>query len=137
LRRWSDALAAGDMERAATELAPDIEIEDRDIPDAAGTDSFQQWMGRWNESWDSWRSEDVETTPIGEVRVLALFRIIVTGKGSGIELERDDALVADFRDAKITRIAYYNDQEQAREAAGMNASDADRATPSSRGEPAS
>jgi len=45
--------------------------------------------------------------------------MIVRGKGSGIELARDDAALAEFRDGKIVRIGYYNDQAQALEAAGL------------------
>ena len=73
----------------------------------------------WNESWDSWRLEDVELLPSGEDKVLGLFRMIVKGKGSGIELARDDAILAEFAEGKIVRIGYYNDHAQAREAAGL------------------
>ena len=49
-----------------------------------------------------------------------LFRMIVIGKGSGIELARNDALVARFRDGKIVKLGYYNDQEYARRDAGQS-----------------
>jgi ketosteroid isomerase-like protein len=45
-----------------------------------------------------------------------------TGKGSGIELARDDATITEFRDGKIAKIGYYNDQTRAREAAGLSGS---------------
>jgi ketosteroid isomerase-like protein len=53
-------------------------------------------------------------------RTISLFKMIAKGKGSGIELVRDDAVVADFRDGRIVRLAYYNDQSQALEAAGLS-----------------
>ena len=56
---------------------------------------------------------------MGEDRTISLFKMIVRGKGSGIELTRDDAVLAEFRDGKIVRIGYYNDQAQALEAAGL------------------
>ena len=40
-------------------------------------------------------------------------------KGSGVELSRADAVVADHRDGKIVRLGYYNDRDQALEAAGL------------------
>ena len=46
--------------------------------------------------------------------------MIAKGKGSGIELARDDAVVAEYRDGKIVRIAYYNDRSQALEAVGLS-----------------
>ena len=45
--------------------------------------------------------------------------MVVKGKRSGIELGRDDALLAESRDGKIVRLGYDNDQAQAREAAGL------------------
>ena len=53
------------------------------------------------------------------VRCTPLFRMFAKGKGSGIELSRDDALLAEFRDGKVVRLGYYNDQQKAREAAGL------------------
>ena len=49
-----------------------------------------------------------------------MFRIIATGRGSGVELERDDASLVEFRAGKVVRIGYYNDQRQALEAAGLS-----------------
>ena len=68
----------------------------------------------------TWRIEDIEIRPVGEDRTISLFKMIVRGKGSGIELTRDDAVVAEYRDGKIVRIGYYNDQSQALEAVGLS-----------------
>lgn len=119
MRRFAAATAGGRLDAAEELLSASAEIDDRDIPDADGRDSFQDWQARWNSSWESWRIEELELVPYGEDRVLALFRMIVKGKGSGIELTRDDALLAEFADGKIARLGYYNDQAQAREAAGL------------------
>lgn len=119
LRRFAEATELGDLERAAEELAPRVEIDDRDIPDADGHDSFHEWIGRWNTGWGSWRTEGANLVPVGDSRVLSLFRMIATGKGSGIELTRDDAILVDFREGKIAALAYYNDQEEALEAASL------------------
>jgi ketosteroid isomerase-like protein len=119
-RRFGDAIARGDYDAAAAELAPDFEVEDTDIPESTRTDSFHEWMERWDESWESWRIEDVEIRAVGEERTISLFRVIAKGKGSGIELARNDASIADHRDGKIARIAYYNDQAQALAAAGVS-----------------
>ena len=102
-------------------MDPEVEIEDRDIPDAdqyRGHDGFLTWLGRWGSSWDAWRIEDPELRPGNEDVVVALFRMIATGKGSGIEMERADAVVYRLRDAKIVKVVYYNDQSEALEAAG-------------------
>jgi len=70
--------------------------------------------------WESWRIEGLELRPSGDDKVLELFRMIVTGRGSGIELGRDDAVLAEFRDGRIVRLGYYNDQHKALEAAGLS-----------------
>jgi ketosteroid isomerase-like protein len=118
--RFTEALVRGDYAAAAAELGPSIEIDDTDIPESTGTDSFYAWLARWNEAWESWRIEDLEVRPVGEDRTISLFKMIAKGKGSGIELARDDAVVAEYRDGKIVRIAYYNDQSQALEAARLS-----------------
>ncbi len=46
--RWS-----GRSRCAAAELAPKVAIDDRDIPDADGQDSIRDWIGRWNDAWES------------------------------------------------------------------------------------
>jgi ketosteroid isomerase-like protein len=118
-RRFTEALVRGDYEAAAADLGRQVEIDDTDIPESTGKDSFYAWVARWNESWESWRIEDLEVRPVGDDRTISLFKMIVRGKGSGIDLTRDDAALAEFLDGKIVRIGYYNDQAQALEAAGL------------------
>jgi ketosteroid isomerase-like protein len=118
-RRFTEALVGGDYEAAAAELSSGIEIDDTDIPESTGADSFYAWMARWDESWQNWRIEDLEIRSVGEDRTVSLFKMIVRGKGSGIELTRDDGVLAEFRGGKIARIGYYNDQAQALEAARL------------------
>ncbi len=120
VRRTLEAAAAGDHRAVTAAFAREIEIDDQDIPDADGHDSYFAWMERWNESWEGWMIEDVELVPAGDDKVLALFRMVATGKGSGIELSRNDAMLAEFSGDKIARIGYYNDQAQARKAAGLS-----------------
>jgi hypothetical protein len=119
-RRFTEALVRRDYAAAATELGPKLEIDDTDIPESTGTDSFYAWLARWDAAWETWRLEDLEIRPVGENRTISLFKMIVKGKGSGIELARDDAVLADFLHGKIVRIGYYNDQSQALEAAGLS-----------------
>jgi ketosteroid isomerase-like protein len=118
--RFTEALVRGDYAAAAAELGPKVEIDDTDIPESTGTDSFYAWLARWDEAWESWRIEDLDVRPVGEDRTISLFKMIAKGKGSGIELARNDAVVAEYREGKIVRIAYYNDQSQALEAVGLS-----------------
>src|SRR2546423_712749 len=119
MRRWIEATSRGEYEAAFAEVDPEVEIDDQDIPEATGADSFYEWMARWDASWESSRIEGVELLPSGDDKVVALFRMIVTGRRSGVELGRDDAVLAKFRDGRIVRLGYYNDQQQALEASGL------------------
>src|SRR3954453_14501128 len=118
-RRFTEALMRNDYDAAAAELSPNLEIDDTDITESTGTDSFHQWIGRWDAAWETWKIDDLEIRALGDSRTLSLFKITVTGRGSGIELTRDDAALTEFKEGKIVRIGYYNDQAQAREADGL------------------
>jgi ketosteroid isomerase-like protein len=122
VRRALDALAREDMQAAVVDLDPDAEMYDFDIPDAdvyRGPDGFFKWLGVWSESWESWRFEDLEILPAGEDRAVALFRMIVKGRDSGVEIDRRDGVAYTLRSGKIVRMEYYNDQQKALEAVGL------------------
>src|SRR2546430_13498044 len=113
-----------DWQPVFAEVDADVEIDDLDISldteHYRGHDAVRVWLGVWNEAWASWRIEGVEVRPVGEHRAVALFVMVVTGKGSGIELSRHDALVCTLRAGKIAEVGYYNDQQQALEAVGLS-----------------
>lgn len=127
IRRFVTALATAqdsdDWRPVLAELDSEVEIDDLDISldteHYRGHDRFLEWIAVWNESWESWRVEDLEVRPIGEDRAIGLFVMIVKGQGSGIELSRRDAVVCKLRAGKIAEIGYYNDQQQALEAVGL------------------
>ena len=98
---------------------------DFDIPDAAGEiyrgpDGLLDWLAEFDRAWESWRvtGEEFRSAPDG--RVIALFRLVARGRGSGIEMSRDDGIVYALSDGKISRIEYYNDQGAALQAIGLS-----------------
>ncbi|MGI8557352.1 MAG: hypothetical protein ACR2ND_03415 [Solirubrobacteraceae bacterium] len=52
-------------------------------------------------------------------RVLVVGAQRVTGQGSGVEVERQDAITWAMQGGKIARIDYYNNRQQALGAAGL------------------
>ncbi len=119
MRRIVEAAGRKDYQAVLADLDPKVEIDDTDIPESTGTDSFLEWLARWDEAWDSWRIQDIDIRAAGDDRAIALFQMVAKGKGSSIELTRPDALVASFRDRKVVRLGYYNDQALALQAAGL------------------
>jgi ketosteroid isomerase-like protein len=124
VRRFVEALVSGrDWQPVLADLDDDVEIDDLDISldtqRYRGHDGFRKWIADWSDSWASWRIQDVEVRPAGEDRLIALFVMFVKGQGSGIDLSRHDALVCTLRAGKIAKLVYYNDQQQALKAVGL------------------
>ena len=119
LRRIVHAINRKDYEAVLAELDDAVEIDDTDIPEATGGDSFLAWVTRWDEAWDGWHVEDVVIRAADDDQAIALFTMVARGRGSGVELRRADALVASFRGGKAAELGYYNDQAQALEAVGL------------------
>jgi hypothetical protein len=46
--------------------------------------------------------------------------MIAKGGGSGLEVERSDAIVYRLKNGKIVRMEYFNDQSKALQAAGLS-----------------
>ena len=104
-------------------IREDIEVHDHDILDAAdyrGHAGFGRWLVDWGAAWSEYSMEPEEFLDAGG-RVVVLIRQRVTGRGSGVTLEREDAMVFEVRDGKIARLDYYNDRKQALKAAGLDA----------------
>ena len=113
----------GDWDAALTRLHPDAEVRDFDIPDAGiyrGHEGWRTWLTGWSESWSDWRIEELDVRPAGVDHVIALFRMVTKGGGSGIQLERGDAIVYRLEAGLIVRMEYFNDQRKALEAVGLS-----------------
>jgi ketosteroid isomerase-like protein len=102
-------------------LHEEIEVHDHDIMDAGeyrGHAGFGRWLEDWAAAWSEYSMEPEEFFDAG-ARVVAFIRQKTTGKGSGVALERQDAMVFEVRDGKVVRLDYYNNREQALKAVGL------------------
>ncbi len=52
-------------------------------------------------------------------RVVLIFRITTRGRGSGVEITRQDGMVWTLRDGQVIRIDYYNNEAQTLGAVGL------------------
>jgi ketosteroid isomerase-like protein len=107
-------------------LHPEVEVFDHDIPDAGvyrGREGYVQWLADWSEAWGSFRLEPLRWIDAGD-QVIFVFQLVATGKGSGVEVKRRDAMVLTLRDRMTIRVDYYNNEEQALEAVGLSEQDA-------------
>lgn len=105
----------------------EVEITDHDIPDQQGYrghEGLARWLEDWGSAWADYAVEPTEFIDAGEYVVVVL-RMHATGRGSGLELDREDAIVYQLRTGKIARMDYYNDKRQAFTAAGIQPSAAE------------
>ena len=119
MRRIVEATGRQDYRAVLADLDPEVEIDDTDIPESTGTDSFLEWLARWDQVWESWHIEDLEVRAAADDQAIALFKMVAKGKGSGVELTRLDAVVASFRGGQAVKLGYYNDQAKALQAVGL------------------
>jgi ketosteroid isomerase-like protein len=98
------------------------ELYDHDAPDQTGPyrghDGVRRWLDDWDAAWAEWSIEPEEFIDAGEY-VVAVVRMHTKGRGSGVELDRQDAIVYACRNDKIIGTDYYNSKAQALEAAGL------------------
>ena len=102
-------------------MSPQIEIHDHDLPDVPvyrGHAGLREWTAHWASAWQSWEMEAPEYVDAGE-RVVMLFTMRTTGRGSGVPLERKDAIVFRLASRRMTQIDYYNSHEEALKAVGV------------------
>lgn len=83
---------------------------------------FERFLATGEPAWDTMH-EDVEVfdhdiMDAGE-KVIVVLRVKATGRGSGVALERQDAIVHAMRDGLVARMDYYNNRKQALEAVGL------------------
>jgi ketosteroid isomerase-like protein len=104
-----------------TTVDEDIEIIDHDIPDQAGYRGhagLAQWLEDWGSAWADYTIEPKDFIDAGN-HVVVVIRMRATGRGSGVELDREDAIVYELHAGKIVRSDYYNDKHQAFTALGI------------------
>ncbi len=98
-----------------------IEVHDHDIPDAGeyrGHGGVTRWLMDWTSAWGETAFEAEEWIDADD-RVVVVGIQRVTGHGSGLAVERQDAIIWTVREGAIVRLDYYNSRDQAVEAAGL------------------
>jgi ketosteroid isomerase-like protein len=112
-----EAWERGDVETALSYYDPEVVVYAPPEVGNPGTfhghAGFMQWVKAWYEAWDSFEQELLRTERVGETHVLADVNQRATGRGSGVEIEREATYVYDIRDEKLVYMAIYFDRAQA------------------------
>lgn len=102
-------------------IHPDVEVHDHDILDAGqyrGHSGYARWLRDWGSAWESFSATPERYIDAGD-KVVVELSIRATGAGSGVEVQRRDAIVFEIADGLTTRLDYFNDPAQALEAVGL------------------
>jgi ketosteroid isomerase-like protein len=108
-------------EPAWEQIHPDVDVHDHDIPDAGqyrGHAGYAKWLEDWGEAWASYTAEPDLFIDAGD-KVVVELKMLAEGSGSGIEIERRDAIVFTVDGGLITSLDYFNNPDQAHQAAGL------------------
>jgi ketosteroid isomerase-like protein len=107
---------------SGTQSIQTVEVYDHDISDAGtyrGHADYLKWLADWNAAWRGSSVEPERWIDAGD-KVVVVFQMTAKGRGSGVEVNRRDAMVLAMRDGKQVRLDYYNSESQALEAVGLS-----------------
>jgi len=125
VRQGYEAFLRGQWDQAPQLLDPDVELHGTvgGLSEGSVVRGFQQIRQEFQqedaEAWDERRLEAEEFIDAGD-RVVVLLHEFRRGRGSGVELETDTAVVCEVRDGRVVRIQGYMDRASALEAAGLS-----------------
>ena len=120
-RRGVEAFNTGDLDAAVALVHPDVEF----VPLRAalqgsyhGHEGLAEFFADNRESFDLFEASYSEIRSLGD-RVLAFGAIRARGKGSSVETQVVSAVLAEFREGKVTRFQDFGDRRAALGAAGL------------------
>jgi ketosteroid isomerase-like protein len=124
VKRFEDGWAAGDLDAALECVHTEMVFDWSDsIGPFAGIYRGQDGMVRFwkelREAFEQFRPEALEFIEIGSERVITLDVVRGRGKGSGVEIEAQGAMLWSFRDGKIAHAKMFQTKEEALQAASL------------------
>jgi ketosteroid isomerase-like protein len=123
VRSALEALNAGDIDSLVELCDPGfrLDMSERVLNPATydGHEGIRRFHGEVYEVWAEFMWEPEELHDAGE-RVVALLHSHGRGRGSGLEIDRNVAMVWTVRDGKAVGLRFYIDQSDALKAAGLD-----------------
>jgi ketosteroid isomerase-like protein len=121
VREVIDAFNAGDAERAFALVDPEVEFRSALVEQKTyrGFAGLRQYREDLDAAWEEWQTEDDRFRDAGGDRVLHLYRIVGRGKGSGVPVEQEIAILWRLREGKLLEGEVFLDQRDALVAAGL------------------
>jgi len=115
-RAW-DAYNAGDLETGLEMFDAEVEVYTSPQLANAGTyrgrEELVGWIAAWNEAWESFHLNDVETVPVGEYHAVTRMQQTGIGRGSGVEVTMETGWVYEVRDGHCVHMGVHPSFESA------------------------
>ena len=121
-RRGVEAVNRGDVEAGIDVIDPDVTWEPlrRGVSGVyRGHGGIRRFFADSAEIYESMRIEYTDVRDLGDGRILAIGKLHVRGRASGIEMEVASAGIATYRDGLIVQWKDFGDPAAARRAAGL------------------
>jgi ketosteroid isomerase-like protein len=84
-----------------------------------GHEGIRAFLRDTRESFERFELDYSDVRDLEGGRVIALGTVHIRGRGSGVETDVPTAVIASFRDGRMTRFKDYGDHDAALEAAGL------------------
>ena len=114
---WLEAWARGDEEAVSSALDPAVEIHSPQEVGNTGTfrgvAGYRKWEGLWMEAWEDFQNEILRAEPVGQRHVVVDAHQRGTGRGSGVEVDRQVSMLCEIRDRRMVRFHIYSTHERA------------------------
>jgi ketosteroid isomerase-like protein len=85
-----------------------------------GHEGIRAFLRDTRENFERFELDYSDVRDLGGERVIALGTIHIRGRGSGVETDVPTAVIASFRDGRMTRFKDYGDHDAALAAAGLD-----------------
>jgi len=122
VRRAHDALNRADADALAALCAPDFQLDMSDRvfnPKVySGHDGIRRFVAEVHEVWETFTWEPTDVEEAGDV-VLALVRSVGRARTTGLEIDRDSAMLWQIPDETLLALTFYRDPSAARKATGV------------------
>jgi ketosteroid isomerase-like protein len=125
VRQAFDALNARDTNRALSLMDPEIEYRSAFVPALApktyrGPAEMLQWREDMYAVMKDFHIEDSRFIDAGAGRVVALYRVVSRGAGSGVPVTQEVGALWQLRNRKLHKGEVFLDPRDALEAAGLS-----------------
>ncbi len=97
-----------------------LAVVDADDATYRGVKAWADYFKAVDEMWSDWHTADVRIFDAGDDHLACLFRLVGTGRASGVPVDRAVGITYEIREGKLWRMRSYPIPSEALEAVGLS-----------------